>query len=72
MATWQINIERKQYAQPVNMDEVRAALGLLIEDIEQVSGQGHNLDEAVMVQAIDVGSAVEIINALGYATDEDM
>jgi len=71
MATWQINIERKQYAQPVNMDEVRAALGNLIADIEQVSGHGHDLDEAVMVAAGDVGSAVEIINALGYATDED-
>jgi hypothetical protein len=71
MATWQINIERKQYAQPVNMDEVRAALGNLIADIEQVSGQGRDLDESVMVAAGDVGSAVEIINALGYATDED-
>jgi hypothetical protein len=71
MALWQINIERKNYAAPVDMDAIRTACADLIDGIEQLSGQGHELDEAVMVAAGNVGKAVERINALGYATDED-
>ena len=70
MATWQINIERTNYATPVDMDAVRTALADLIDDIEQIDNRGND-GEFVHVAAGNVGKAVERINALGYATDED-
>jgi DNA-binding transcriptional regulator LsrR (DeoR family) len=69
---YQIEIYRKQYDQPVDMDAVIAALGdLMTEDQMTNDGTLAREHEKVYVRFGCVGIAVDAINALGYATDED-
>ncbi len=71
MASYQININRKEWNQAVDMQALRAALSDLIEGYEQVDNQYGEEGEFVMVDNLSVGEAVRRITQLGYSTDED-
>jgi DNA-binding transcriptional regulator LsrR (DeoR family) len=71
-AMYQIEIYRQQYAHPVDMDAIIAAISdLMTEDQATNDGTPAREYEKVYVKLGAVGEAVERINALGYATDED-
>ncbi len=66
---WQININRAQYSQPVDMVAIRAACAQWLVS-EQVNNRGDE-GEFVNIRLGYVGVAVDAINVLGYTTDED-
>jgi hypothetical protein len=66
---YQININRREYMTPVDMDAVRAATAPWLTD-EQTNNRGDE-GEWVFVRFGTVAAAVAAINALGYTTDED-
>ena len=69
---YQINIERKHYSQPVNMNAIKATCATWMTDDQ---GRNNDVDEHgefIYVQFGTVMDAVAAINALGYATDEDV
>lgn len=69
---YQIEIYRKQYSQPVDMDAIVAAIADLMTD-DQLTQDGSPArdHEKVYVKFGEVAEAVQRINALGYETDED-
>jgi hypothetical protein len=69
---YQIEIYRKQYGQPVDMDAICTAIAELMTE-DQLDNYGNDVRESekVYVQFGAVGTAVKLINELGYTTDED-
>jgi hypothetical protein len=69
---YQIEIIRKDYRTPVDMNAVCEAIkDLMTEDQIDKYGDDVHASESVYVQFGTVAAAVQRINALGYATDED-
>lgn len=66
---YQININRTQYDQPVDMAAIEQACAEWMTD-EQINTHG-NRGEFIYVQFGTVNLAVSAINVLGYTTDED-
>ncbi len=63
---WAINIERKNYTEPVDMETIKTALiqAGISPDVDEEM-------EKVTVGQYEVARATKVINGLGYETDED-
>lgn len=77
MSLYQININRSDYAVPVDMPSVYAALeaGHIEIDKEErapsLSGVNDEQPEYVYIADGRLSDAVRVIQSLGYTTDED-
>ncbi len=68
---YQINIQRQQYNQPVDITKIRSTLSDLLTEDQDPHGYEQKNPESVWVRFGTVGEAVQRINELGYSTDED-
>jgi hypothetical protein len=68
--SYQIQINRQQYNQSVDMSAIRTACAAYLADDQNPHGNDYEGEE-IWVEFGTVGDAVVAINALGYTTDED-
>ena len=66
-----INYEIRIIGFDMDLGEINMALGNAGIDVNPAEAQAQGKESSVYVNPMQIGQAVQVINSLGYETDED-